>query len=188
MSHFDKIREEEYVKALSKGDSKAFELLFLRYQPKLVYFFTGFVHDEEVARDLSQDLFFNLWNNRMKLSDIRSFQSYLYQMARNVLYNYYDRSLVREKYNVEKAVIPLISDDIEEQVFANELQAFINLKVDQMPPQRQQIFRMSRFEGLSNDEIANRLNINKRTVENHLTAALADLRKMLKIALLLFFH
>lgn len=188
MSHFDKIREAEYVKALSKGDSKAFELLFLRYQPKLVYFFAGFVHDDEVAQDLSQDLFFNLWNNRMKLSDVRSFQSYIYQMARNVLYNYYDRSLVREKYSEEKAVIPLVIDDMEEQVFANELQTLINLKVDQMPSQRQQIFRMSRVEGLSNEEIAIRLKISKRTVENHLTTALADLRKMLKIALLLFFY
>ena len=47
---------------------------------------------------------------------------------------------------------------------------------------------MSRIEGLNNEEIANRLNINKRTVENHLTVALADLRKMLKISVLLFFH
>lgn len=187
MFHINKIIEEEYVKALSQGDSKAFELLFLRYQPKLVYFFAGFVHDDDLAQDLSQDLFFNLWNNRKKLSDIRSFQSYLYQMARNVLYNYYDRSLVREKYNAEKAVTPLVIDDMEEQVFANELQSLINLKVDQMPPQRQLIFRMSRVDGLNNEEIANRLKISKRTVENHLTTALADLRKMLKMILLLFF-
>lgn len=186
MFRFNKIIEEEYVKALSQGDSKAFELLFLSYQPKLVYFFAGFVHDDDLAQDLSQDLFFNLWNNRDKLSDIRSFQSYLYQMARNVLYNYYDRSLVRERYNAEKAVTPLVTDDIEEQVFANELQSLINLKVDQMPPQRQQIFRMSRVDGLNNEEIANRLKISKRTVENHLTTALADLRKMLKMILLLF--
>ncbi len=181
-------REEEYVKALSSGDSKAFELLFLRYQPKLVFFFSGFVHDDETAQDLAQDLFFNLWNNRNKLSDIRSFQAYLYQMARNLLYNYFDRSLVREKYDLGQLLCPLVSEDLEEQLFANELQAFINLKVEQMPPQRRQIFKMSRGEGLSNDEIAIRLNISKRTVENHLTAALADLRKMLKVALLILFH
>ena len=55
-------REDEYVKALSNGDSKAFELLFLRYQPKLVYFFTGFVHDDEIAQDfhlLPYSPFFN---------------------------------------------------------------------------------------------------------------------------------
>ena len=181
-------REEEHVKALSSGDSKAFELLFLRYQPKLVFFFSGFVHDDETSQDLAQDLFFNLWNNRNKLSDIRSFQAYLYQMARNLLYNYFDRSLVREKYDLGQLLRPLACEDLEEQLFANELQAFINLKVEQMPSQRRQIFKMSRGEGLSNDEIATRLNISKRTVENHLTAALADLRKMLKVALLILFH
>lgn len=181
-------REDEYVKALSNGDSKAFELLFLRYQPKLVYFFTGFVHDDEIAQDLAQDLFFNLWNNRSKLSDIRLFQSYLYQMARNILYNYYDHSLVQEKYGMAQFLSPSVSDDPEEQLFASNLQELINLRVDQMPPQRRQIFRMSRMEGLNNEEIANRLNINKRTVENHLTVALADLRKMLKVSILLFFY
>lgn len=179
-------REDEYINALSEGDSKAFELLFLRYQPKLVFFFTGFVHDEEVARDLAQDLFFNLWQNRSKLAGVRSFYSYLYRMARNVLYNYYDHSLVCEKYNAAQFLSPLSSENMEEQLFAKELQDFIDLKVEQMPPQRRQIFKLSRVEGLSNEEIALRLNISKRTVENHLTAALSDLRKMLMIALTLF--
>ena len=80
-----------------------------------------------------------------------------------------------------------MTDDTEELLFAQELKGLINLKVEQMPPQRRQIFRMSRVEGLNNDEIAAHLNISKRTVENHLTAALSDLRRMLKIVLLLFY-
>ena len=82
---------------------------------------------------------------------------------------------------------PLVTDDTEELLFAQELKGLIDLKVEQMPPQRRQIFRMSRVEGLNNDEIAAHLNISKRTVENHLTAALSDLRRMLKIVLLLFY-
>lgn len=109
-------------------------------------------------------------------------------MARNILYNYYDHSLVQEKYGMAQFLSPSVSDDPEEQLFASNLQELINLRVDQMPPQRRQIFRMSRMEGLNNEEIANRLNINKRTVENHLTVALSDLRKMLKVSILLFFH
>lgn len=180
-------KDDEYMKALSTGDSKAFELLFLRYQPKLVVFFTGFVHDEEVARDMAQDIFFSLWINRARLSAVRSFSSYLYQMARNVLYNYYDHSLVCEKYDAEQLFRPLMTDNTEELFFARELQVLIDLKVEQMPPQRRSVFRMSRVEGLNNEEIGIRLNISKRTVENHLTAALSDLRKMLRMALLLFY-
>lgn len=180
-------KENEYAKALSEGDSGAFEWLFLHYQPKLIAFFTGFVHDDEVARDMAQDIFFSLWTNRVKLSAVRSFSSYLYQMARNALFNYYDHSLVCEKYDAELLFRPLVTDDTEELLFAQELKGLIDLKVEQMPPQRRQIFRMSRVEGLNNDEIAAHLNISKRTVENHLTAALSDLRRMLKIVLLLFY-
>lgn len=179
-------REDEYLRALSEGDSKAFEILFLRYQPKLVYFFVGFVHDEEVARDMAQDLFFNLWSSRRKLADVHSFQSYLYRMARNALHNYYDHTLVLEKYDAAQLLNPLSVSDTEEQYFVKELQDFIDLKVEKMPPQRRLIFRMSRIDGLTNEEIGLRLNISKRTVENHLTAALSDLRKVLLVALSLF--
>ena len=61
-----------------------------------------------------------------------------------------------------------------------ELLLLIQHTVEQMPAQRKRIYEMSRKEGKNNDEIAQLLAINKRTVENHLTQALADIRKMLK--------
>lgn len=70
--------------------------------------------------------------------------------------------------------------NIEENMFAEELLLLIQHTVEQMPAQRKRIYEMSRKEGKNNDEIAQLLAINKRTVENHLTQALADIRKMLK--------
>ena len=71
-------------------------------------------------------------------------------------------------------------------MFARELQSIISRTVEQMSPQRKLIYQMSREQGLSNDEIATRLNISKRTVENHLTAALAILRKVLYLFFLTY--
>lgn len=181
-----KTEEYRYLIALASGDTNAYELLFLWYQPKLVYFLTGFIHDEEQARDMAQDIFLSIWNQREKLSGITSFSGYIFCMARNALCNYYDHFLVREKYDAHQFFQPQSFNCLEEEIFANELQELINLSVELMPEQRKRIFRMSRIEGRTNDEIASQLTISKRTVENHLTAALADLRKVIHLSMIFF--
>jgi RNA polymerase sigma-70 factor (family 1) len=179
--------EEKYIEALSRGDSKAFELLFLYYQPKLIYFLNGFIKDEEVARDMAQDIFLSVWTGREKLSQVNSFRAYVFRMGKNAICNFYDHSLVSEKFEVEQLSRPIEVNSVEEGLFAKELQALIEIAISQMPPQRKLIYQLSRVEGVSNDKIAERLKINKRTVENHLTTALADIRKAVKTGLILFF-
>lgn len=178
--------EENNIKALCKGDQKAFEVLFLYYQPKLVYFLTGFIKDVELARDMAQDIFLNVWNNKDKLSEIKSFKAYIFKMGKNAICNYYDHSIVNEKFVAEQLARPAEIENSEELIFAKQLQSLIDITVSKMPSQRKLIYTMSRIDGLKNDEIAEKLNINKRTVENHLTAALADIRKTIKICIMLF--
>ena len=78
-------------------------------------------------------------------------------------------------------------DEVEDLVFSHELEELMDKAVDTMPEQRKRVFCMSRKQGMSNDEIAASLCINKRTVENHLTQALADIRKLLSLILIIFF-
>lgn len=173
------MKEQTDMQAIASGDIRAFEQIFLQYQPKLIYFLKGFLQDEEMSRDMAQDIFLSLWENRARLAEVKSFSAYLFRIARYNVYNHFDRLLVQEKYTVEQILQINEPESIEDNLFLKELQAFIDHTVDLMPPQRQRIFRMSRQEGLSNDDIARQLDISKRTVENHLTAALADLRKVL---------
>jgi RNA polymerase sigma-70 factor, ECF subfamily len=174
--------EENYVKTLSKGDQKAFEVLFLYYQPKLVYYLSGFLKNDELSRDMAQDIFLSVWNNKAKLSEIKSFKAYIFKMGKNAICNYYDHSLVNERFVAEQLTRPIDLEDTEEIIFSKQLQSLIDLTVSKMPSQRKLIYTLSRIEGLSNDTIAMKLNINKHTVENHLTAGLADLRKAMKLS------
>lgn len=171
--------EHKELRENASGDTDAFERLFFRYQPRLVYFLTGLTHDKEVSRDMAQDIFLALWRDREKLKEVKSFSSYLFQMARFTVYDYFDRLTISERYADELLENPVIAESEEESLFVRELQSVVNHAVAQMSPQRQRVYRMSREEGLSNDEIAVRLGLSKRTVENHLTASLAILRKVL---------
>lgn len=179
------IIEIDIVKALSKGNIKAFEKLFMHYHPKLIHFLQGFIKDTELARDMAQDIFLSIWNDRHKLSEVRSFQGYLFHMAKCNIYNYYDHLTVNERFVLEQLHKSDHTECTEELIFARQLQEMIDETVNQMPPQRKTIYTMSRIEGISNANIAKRLNINKRTVENHLTSALADLRKIVHIFIFL---
>jgi RNA polymerase sigma-70 factor (ECF subfamily) len=102
-------------------------------------------------------------------------------MGKNAVCNFYDHSLVNNKFEAEQLSRQTDTENIEEALFARELEDLIEIAVCQMPSQRKLIYTMSRIEGVNNSDIAERLHINKRTVENHLTAALADVRKMVKL-------
>ena len=164
--------ETHILTEIAAGNKLAFEQLFFQYQPQLVAFLTGLTHDPELSRDMAQEIFLSIWNERKKLEQIKSISAYLYQMARYKVYDYFDHLSVTEQYTQEYLKNGSGAESMEEWLFTRELQALIQETVNRMSPQRQLVYRMSREKGLSNEEIALRLNISKRTVENHLTAAL----------------
>ena len=128
---------------------------------------------------MTQEVFYKVWANREMMREVKSYKAYLFTVARHRIYNHYEHNLVKEKY----ALSQLDRSDIyepEQDMFAKDLSLLIDLVISQMPEQRQRIFKMSRKEGFSSDEIASLLNINKRTVENHISNALSDLRKALQ--------
>ncbi|MCC8171448.1 MAG: RNA polymerase sigma-70 factor [Parabacteroides sp.] len=177
--------EQNKLKEVAAGNVQAFECLFFHYQPRLLNFLTGLTHDKEISRDMAQDLFLSLWKEREKLKNIRFFSSYLFQMARFTVYDYFDRLIVSEKYTNEYLHEAFAAESEEEALFVRELQSLVNRTVEQMSPQRSKIYKMSREKGLSNEEIATRLNLSNRTVENHLTTALAILRKVIYLFLVM---
>ena len=177
--------EQLLLIALSRGDEKAFEVLFMRYFPRVKRFISGLLQDEITAEDFSQDILLRIWQKREEMVKVENLSAYLYQASRNAVYQHLRHVLLVNEYGEkQQEVLSNVSgsgvQDIEENMFAEELLLLVQPTVEQMPAQRRKIYEMSRKEGKTNDEIAQLLTISKRTVENHLTQALSDIRKMLK--------
>ncbi len=184
------VNEKQLLESVSKGDEKAFKTFFLYYYPKVKWFIGGLLQSQEEAEDISQDVFLTLWNNRLSLNSISNFKAYLFRICKNAAYRHIERALLFKSYQqreAEKMSIIPESNETDDNIQLKELELLISMVVEKMPAQRKKIYKMSRVSGMSNDKIAQVLGINKRTVENHLSQALADIRKVLSIAFILFF-
>ncbi len=180
----DQITPETFER-LQKGDPKAFESVFLYYHNKITTFIRAIIKSKTDAEDLTQDIFIKIWNNRTTIDTQRSFHTYMYTIARNAAINYLKHKAINATYLTN---LPYTDIDIcpEALLFAKEIKLLVEMTVSQMPDRRKEIYMLSRNEGFTNDEIATRLNISKKTVENQLTLALQSIRKVIS-AFLIFF-
>ena len=160
------------LEAFQDGNHKAFETIFIAYYNKTKTFIDGYIKSEPDAEELTEDLFVNLWINRHSIDTSRSFNSYLHTI------NFLKHKYVCDAYlnnNQETGY----SSTSEEDLIAKELEMLIDELVGGMPEQRRMIYTLSRNEGLSNAEIAERLNTTKRNVESQLSLALKEIRKVI---------
>lgn len=156
--------------------------MFIACFPKVKCYIHQLVRDENEAEELAQDVFVRLWSTHHAIRTDQSFDAYLFRMAHNAAYNYLKHKMVRDNYQAT-APPPEFATTPEEHLYAKEISLLIEMTVNQMPEQRKRIFCMSRTEGCSNEDIARELQITKKTVENQLSLALAELRKVIRLFL-----
>lgn len=179
--------EKLLVEEFSRGSHTAFRELFMQYYPKVRYFIVGLIKSEDEAEDLTQDVFLKLWTNRERFAEVHTFGSYLYVLAKHTTFSYiesrqlHQTGMDKQPSEEEPGTTP------HEELVAKDLQLLIDLVVDSMPAQRRMVFRLSREVGLSNAEIAEKLQVTKKTVENHLNLALKELRNTVLMFLILYF-
>ena len=170
-------QEIALLKRLAAGDREAFALLYEQYSGVSYSFVLSLVKDSSDAKDIVHDVFVKLWLRRASLSAVLSFNRYLYGMLRNAVYDHFNSIEVNRRFLAE---VSRYADDYTDvtrsAISANELQMVIFEAVSRMPKKRSEVFRMSRYQNVENKEIARRLGIDIRTVENHITAALSDIR------------
>lgn len=172
--------EKLLLQALGNSDKRAFAVLYNMYAGKCLGFVQSIIKDSDAAKDITHDIFVKVWLKREVISRVDNFSSYLFRMVKNATMDKLESEVIRRKFVTEQ----LISSEnfrsyVDERISVDELQMLIFKAVSNMPEQRRRIFTLSRYKGVSNTEIARIFDINVRTVENHLTNALADIRLML---------
>lgn len=160
-----------------KGD---FENLFRLYYQDLCSYAHHFLKDSAAAEEIVQDIFFKLWEKREQLKVTTSIKAYLFQSTRNRCLNVIKHIDIRENYKQQNEQVRK-SSELEgfDEMEVSELQDKIQVAISKLPPERQKIFMLSRYEGLRYKEIAKKLGLSPKTVENQMGRALKFLREEL---------
>ncbi|MEG1402241.1 RNA polymerase sigma-70 factor [Bacteroides sp.] len=169
---------------------KIFEQFFILTFPKVKAFAYKILKSEGDAEDIAQDVFVKIWADAETWKNCETHNGYIYIMVRNQIFNFLKHKSIANSYQ-EQLVGTYASsfqEDIHDHLYAKEIELLIKLTVNQMPEQRQKVFMMSRFKQMTNNEIAEQLDISVRTVERHLYLALIDLKKITLFLIFLYLH
>lgn len=159
------------------GSREAFEKLFREHYAVLCAYASRYLPDVTAAEEAVQEVMFRLWVNREKIAIESSSRSYLFRAVRNEALNQLKHRQVRQQHlGAVLQAGEIHGRSAEEEMMTTELAEKIRAAIDRLPPGRKQVFLLSRYEGLSNAEIAARLGISVKTIENQMTAALRSLR------------
>jgi RNA polymerase sigma-70 factor (ECF subfamily) len=181
-----------YTITMVPRDKPGFEKLFrLLYSPLCAYA-NSFLKDVDASEEVVQEILFRLWESREKIEIRTTVQSYLYRAVRNASLNVLKHEGVKEAYRTMRKLDLSVEEPAQEDpVVIHELHEKIRQSIDRLPGERKKIFILSRYKGMTYAEIAGKLGISVKTVENQMGSALKTLRvelsDYLPLLALLFF-
>ena len=172
--------DKEYVECLKKDDFIAFDALFHKYSANLYAFALSITRDSFAAEEVTQLVFLKVWEKREQIKEHLSFKSFLFSVAYHETISWL-RKEKSEKMRIGEFVrmSGFQTSETENTVEFRNIESLANGLIQEMPEKRKEIFRLSREQGFSNKEIAEKLGISIKTVENQMTSALKYLREKL---------
>ncbi len=176
----DNTSEKELLYALKNGDVVAFDKLFAAYGKRLYHFSYGYLKSQEDAEEVVQEVFLRIWRNRKNLNPELSFKSYLFKIAYNYileLFEYVNSKNLYKHQIVEESFI--FNDETNERLNYQLLLEKVEKLIEKLPSRQKEILQKRKKEGIPVKEIAEQLGISPKTVENHLTEAIKNIKSSL---------
>jgi RNA polymerase sigma-70 factor (ECF subfamily) len=170
------------VARLALDDGQALAALMERYWRPMVAFALDKMGSQDVAEDLVQEAFVRVWERRRQLRPYASPRAYLYRVLRNLMTDDFRRRRLRERFGFLKALgtpeeVPSPVAVLE----ASEFATAADRAIAALPERRRDVFTLAHLHGLSYREVAETMGITPRTVANHMSLALAQLRASLAV-------
>lgn len=173
--------DKQLFKEISEGNERAFQLIFKRYYQRMFSFAGTVVKSPHVAEEIVQEVFIRLWEQREVLAEVKNPENYFFIVIRNHAFNYL-RAAANEQNRREQLweALEQRAVDASSSLEAQEAEQFFEKILAQLSPQQRKIFRMSREEGFSHQQIADELHLSKHTVKKHVADSLKILKAYLK--------
>ncbi|MEQ7799665.1 RNA polymerase sigma-70 factor [Pedobacter sp. ASV1-7] len=179
--HIIKLKNEDILlEEISKGNEIAFKTIYDNYFNKLSTYIYKLCKSKDATEEIVNDVFLKIWTSKSDLSIVYSFEAYLFTMARNKAIDYL-RKLAKNTHLISELTdqIKNVHNDVEEKLDAEALRMLIDQALSQLSDQKKKIFKMSKEDGYSHDEIAANMQLSKSTVKNHLSETLKHLKKQI---------
>jgi RNA polymerase sigma-70 factor (ECF subfamily) len=172
----DKVLVAEFL----KGNVRSFDLLHEKYSERLYGFTFKLLKNKEDALDIVQETFLKIWQKRRELDEDKSFKSFLFTISYNIIMDQLRKRLndnnylefLKQNFKLEQSIS---ENEADFNILEKQIQSFIG----QLPLRRQEIYRMSREKGYSNNEIAEKLSISVKTVETQINLAVKFMKSRL---------
>lgn len=162
---------------LKAGDADAYMQVYNQYAAPIYIYILRFVKIPSVAEDVLQDVFMKIWEVRERIDPEGSFQAYLYRISRNSVFKLMKKVAADEVLRLRiMQQLQQNTQDAELQVLWKQYEELLNEAINQLPPQRQKVFRLCREEGKTYEEAAAELGISRNTVKEHMVYSMKSIK------------
>ena len=178
--------DTELLLLLEQEKPEALKEIMRRYENQVYQSILKFTKSKDISSELSQDIFIKLWESRFQASQIQTISAWLFTVSKNHTLNFLKQQQARIHRESVYADLTPTSTHADDEIHLKDFQSVLNNFYETLPPKRKEIFLLKSQEGLSNEEIAELLNISSHTVKNQLTKSYGYVRKFIAYHLFQF--